>query len=104
MSPAAARHVSVQIQDAEENRMVIDAIRNDNSDLSVRHLPGLVDLTSETQIDIKRETVERLLGRPWETEEFQLALVSYAGNFAEWDDDHILIKWQHGPDSKGRAQ
>ena len=44
---------------------------------------------------IRRETVETRMGRPWETHEFQLSIVSYFGNIAEWDDDQIIIKWEH---------
>jgi phenol hydroxylase P2 protein len=58
-------------------------------------MPGLVKLQSAGQIVINRQTVEEKLGRDWETGEFQLAIVSYAGNFAEWDDDQIIVKWEH---------
>jgi len=47
------------------------------------------------RVVINRETVEQKLGREWETGEFQLAIVSYAGNFSEWDDDQIIVKWEH---------
>ncbi|CUS98989.1 MmoB/DmpM family protein, partial [Candidatus Kryptobacter tengchongensis] len=39
------------------------------------------------------ETVEKFMGRPWDTQEFNLVIISYAGNFAEWDDEKILIQW-----------
>jgi phenol hydroxylase P2 protein len=89
------RQVGIDIQESEENRALIDAIKQDNPDLTVRHLPGLVKVQSAGQIVINRETVESHLGREWETGEFQLALVSYAGNFSEWDDDQIIVKWEH---------
>ena len=44
---------------------------------------------------IKRETVEARLGREWETHEFQLAIISYFGHIKEWDDDEIVIAWDH---------
>ena len=89
------RQVGIDIQESEENRALIDAIKQDNPDLTVRHLPGLVKIQSPGQIVINRETVETQLGREWETGEFQLAIVSYAGNFSEWDDDQIIVKWEH---------
>jgi len=89
------RQVGIDIQESEENRALIDAIKQDNPDLTVRHLPGLVKVQSSGQIVINRETVESHLGREWETGEFQLAIVSYAGNFSEWDDDQIIVKWEH---------
>jgi phenol hydroxylase P2 protein len=94
MSPTV-RQVGIDIQESEDNRALIEAIKADNPDLTIRHMPGLVKLQSAGQIVINRETVEEKLGRDWETGEFQLAIVSYAGNFAEWDDDQIIVKWEH---------
>ncbi|WP_020663802.1 MmoB/DmpM family protein [Amycolatopsis benzoatilytica] len=91
----SARSVGIDLQESEENRALIDAIKQDNPELTLRHLPGLVKLSAPGQIVINRETVEEKLGREWETGEFQLAIVSYAGNFSEWDDDQILVKWEH---------
>ena len=89
------RKVGIDIQESEDNRALIAAIRADNPDLTIRHLPGLVKLQAAGQIVINRQTVEEKLGREWDTGEFQLAIVSYAGNFSEWDDDRILVKWEH---------
>jgi len=94
MSPTV-RQVGIDIQESEDNRALIEAIKADNPDLTIRHMPGLVKLQSVGQIVINRQTVEEKLGRNWETGEFQLAIVSYAGNFAEWDDDQIIVKWEH---------
>jgi phenol hydroxylase P2 protein len=94
MSPTV-RQVGIDIQESEDNRALIEAIKADNPDLTIRHMPGLVKLQSAWQIVINRQTVEEKLGRDWETGEFQLAIVSYAGNFAEWDDDQIIVKWEH---------
>ncbi|WP_037357340.1 MmoB/DmpM family protein [Amycolatopsis orientalis] len=91
----SARPVGIDLQESEENRALIDAIKQDNPELTLRHLPGLVKLSAPGEIVINRETVEEKLGREWETGEFQLAIVSYAGNFSEWDDDRILVKWEH---------
>jgi phenol hydroxylase P2 protein len=95
MSSGTLRQVGIDIQDSEENRGLIDAIKADNPELTIRHIPGLVKLQAAGQIVINRETVESKLGREWETGEFQLSIVSYAGNFSEWDDDQIIVKWEH---------
>ncbi|KJR07749.1 MULTISPECIES: MmoB/DmpM family protein [Gordonia] len=92
---AAVRPVGVDLQESEENRALVAAIRADNPEVSVRHLPGLVKLSAPGRIVINRESVEAQLGREWETGEFQLAIVTYTGNFAEWDDDQIVVAWQH---------
>jgi phenol hydroxylase P2 protein len=96
MTSAAVRTVGVDLQENNDDaRAVVDAIERDNTDVVVSYLPGLVKLTSPGQLVIKRDTVEELLGRPWETHEFQLVIVSYFGHIAEWDDDQIVIKWDH---------
>jgi phenol hydroxylase P2 protein len=95
MSSGTLRQVGIDIQDSEENRGLIDAIKADNPELTIRHIPGLVKLQAAGQIVINRATVESKLGHEWETGEFQLSIVSYAGNFSEWDDDQIIVKWEH---------
>ena len=89
------RQVGLDIQDAEENRGLVDAIKADNPELTIRHLPGLLKLQAAGRLVINRDTVEAKLGREWDTGEFQLAIVSYAGNFSEWDDDQIIVSWEH---------
>ncbi len=91
----AGRQVGVDIQENEENRAVVEAIEADNADCAVRHMPGLVRITAPGRLLITRESVEAKLGREWETHEFQLAIVSYFGHIKEWDDDEIIIQWDH---------
>ena len=59
------RPVGVDIQESEQNRGVIEAIEADNPDATVLHMPGLV------------------------------RVISYFGHIKEWDDDQILIAWDH---------
>lgn len=91
----AARDVGVVIQESENNRPVIEAIEEDNPACTISHSPGLVRITAPQRIVITQETVEEKLGREWETHEFQMAIVSYFGNIQEWDDDEIVIAWDH---------
>ncbi|RPF38510.1 MmoB/DmpM family protein [Streptomyces sp. TLI_185] len=95
MSTRTLRQVAIDLQESEENRALIEAIKDDNPELTLRHLPGLVKLQAAGRIVINRESVENRLGREWETGEFQLAIVSYTGNFSEWDDDRIIVSWEH---------
>jgi phenol hydroxylase P2 protein len=90
-----ARPVGVHLQDNDENRSVVDAIEQDNPDVAVKHMPGLVELQTVGQLVVRRATVESKLGRPWETHEFQMAIVSYIGHIAQWDEDEIVIRWDH---------
>lgn len=95
MSTTTSRSVGIDLQETEENRKLVEAIEQDNPDLIVRHLPGLVKVQAPGRIVVNRQTVEALLGRTWDTGELQLAIVSYAGNIAEWDEDRIVISWAH---------
>lgn len=100
MSPADIRQeprmVGVDLQESdEESRAVATAIERDNPGSVVRHMPGLVKIQAPGRLVVRRSSVEELLGRPWETAAFQLAIVSYYGHVDEWDDDEIVIKWSH---------
>jgi phenol hydroxylase P2 protein len=89
------RQVGVDVQDTEENRGLIDAILADNPEVTLRRMPGMVKIQSHPQLIIRRSTVEEHIGKPWDTNEFQLAIISLSGNIAEWDEDEIVIRWEH---------
>jgi len=89
------RRVGVDLQDSDETRSLVEAIEADNPGVELFHMPGLVKVMTTGELVIRRASVEKLLGREWETHEFQLSIVSYSGNIAEWDDDKIVIKWEH---------
>jgi phenol/toluene 2-monooxygenase (NADH) P2/A2 len=92
---AEPRPVGVDLQENEENRALVEAIEADNDDLNIRHMPGMIRLTKNGRLVINQASVEQRLGRPWETHEFQMAIISYFGEFVEWDDDQIVIAWKH---------
>jgi phenol hydroxylase P2 protein len=94
-SAASVRTVGVDIQESEANRSVVEAIEATNDGCTVQHMPGLVRITAPGRLVVTRESVEERLGREWETHEFQLAIVSYFGHIKEWDDDEIVIAWDH---------
>jgi phenol hydroxylase P2 protein len=95
-STAQLRPVGVDLQESsDDNRRVVEAIEKDNPDATVTAIPGLIRVQCPGRIVVRRETVEAELGRPWETHEFQMAIVSYFGHIADWDDDQIVIRWDH---------
>lgn len=95
-TPAASpRPVGVDLQESEQNRAVVEAIEEDNPECMVKHMPGLVRITAPGQLVINQDTVEQRLGQPWETHEFQMAIVTYFGHIKDWDDDRIVIGWDH---------
>ncbi len=85
--------VSVDLQETEENRGLINAIEADNPDLVINHFPGVIKLQAPGRLLISRESVEAQLGRTWETHEFQMAIITLSGNVSEWDEDRIVISW-----------
>ena len=87
------RPVSIDVQETEENRALVNAIEADNADLIINHYPGQVKLQAPGRMVINRETVEAHLGGPWETHAFQVAIISLAGNITEWDEDRIVLSW-----------
>jgi phenol/toluene 2-monooxygenase (NADH) P2/A2 len=89
------RQVSVDLQDSEDTRALVEAIEEDNPDADLLRMPGLVRVQAPKEVVIRRETVEQRMGREWETHEFQMNIVSYSGHIADWDDDQIVIKWEH---------
>jgi phenol hydroxylase P2 protein len=89
------RPVGVDLQDSEDTHALVDAIQADNPGAEVVHMPGLIRVTIPGELVIRRDSVTEQLGRDWETHEFQLNIVSYFGTIAEWDDDKIIIKWEH---------
>ena len=95
MTTPNTRPVGIDIQESDDNRALVNAIAADNPEMTVTPLPGLMKLSAPGRIEINRETIEDHLGREWETGEFQLAIVTYTGNFAEWDDDQIIVAWDH---------
>ncbi|WP_432842203.1 MmoB/DmpM family protein [Dactylosporangium sp. CA-092794] len=96
MSASTVRPVGVDLQESSEDaRGVLLAVERDNPDATVSHLPGLVRIQAPGRLVIRRVSVEEQLGRAWETHEFQLAIVSYFGHIAEWDEDEIVIQWDH---------
>ncbi|WP_396932095.1 MmoB/DmpM family protein [Mycolicibacterium sp.] len=96
MTAAGIRTVGVDLQaSSEDNRRIIEAIERDNPDCTVSNFPGLIKIQNPGRLVVRRETIEQLLGRDWETHEFQMAIVSYYGNIQEWDDDEIVIAWDH---------
>jgi len=89
------RQVGLDLQDSEEGRPLLEAIEEDNPDANLIRMPGLVKVQAPRELVVRRETVEQHMGREWETHEFQMNIVSYSGHIAVWDDDEIVIKWEH---------
>lgn len=87
--------VGVDLQDNDDSRAIVSAIEADNEGVVVWGMPGLVRAQCPQRLVINASTVEQQLGRAWETQEFQLTIVSYFGHIDEWDDDQVVVAWDH---------
>ena len=94
-SETPVRMVGVDLQENDDSRAIVDALEEDNADIVISRMPGLVRVQCPQRLVINQATVERHLGRPWETHEFQLSIVSYFGHIDEWDDDQVVVAWDH---------
>jgi len=89
------RLVGMDLQNSEESDAIVEAIRQVNPDVNVRRSPGLVRVEAPKRMEIQRQLVEAHLHREWDTQELNLSLVSFFGEISEWDEDRIVIAWQH---------
>jgi phenol hydroxylase P2 protein len=94
-SDAGVRMVGVDLQENDDSRAIVDALEEDNPDAVISRMPGLVRVRCPQRLVVNQASVERHLGRAWETNEFQLSIVSYFGHIDEWDDDEIVVAWDH---------
>jgi phenol hydroxylase P2 protein len=89
------RMVGIDLQDTDEARTIIDALEQDNPDAVIRRMPGMVKVQGPGKLVILRSTVEELLGQEWDTQDLQLSIISLSGNVSSWDEDEIVLQWEH---------
>lgn len=84
------RNVSITLQNNEDARPIIEAIRDDNPEAEVQQFPAMVKINSPGKLVINRETVEQKTGQSWDPQEIHMSLISLSGNIDETDDQFIL--------------
>lgn len=84
--------VYIALQDNDESRYIVEAIEEDNPDVTVIHNPAMIRIENEGYLVVKRETVEEKMGRDWEIPELHLNLITLGGNVDE-DDDRLSLSW-----------
>ena len=84
--------VYIALQDNDESRYIVEAIEEDNPDVTVIHNPAMIRIENEGYLVVKRETVEEKMGRDWEIPELHLNLIPLGGNVDE-DDDQLSLSW-----------
>lgn len=84
--------VYIALQDNDESRYIVEAIEEDNPDVTVIHNPAMIRIENEGYLVVKRQTVEAKLGRDWNMQELHLSLITLGGNVDE-DDDKLSLSW-----------
>lgn len=84
--------VYLVLQDNDDVRFILEAIEEDNPDITVIHQPAMVRIESESLLAVKRETVEEKMGRDWDLQELHLSLITLGGNVDE-DDEALTLTW-----------
>ncbi|MBP6598927.1 MAG: MmoB/DmpM family protein [Giesbergeria sp.] len=84
--------VFIAFQDNEESRPVVEAILADNPEATAVHSPGLVKIDAPGRLVVRRETIEAIVGRPFDLQQIQVNLVTLSGHVDE-DDDELSLSW-----------
>ena len=84
--------VYLALQDNEESRYIVEAIEEDNPDITVIHMPAMIRIETENYLVVKRETVEDKMGRDWEVQALHVNLITLGGNVDETDDE-LSLAW-----------
>ncbi|MAI91235.1 MmoB/DmpM family protein [Ponticaulis sp.] len=84
--------VFIAFQANEDARQIIEAIEQDNPEAIVDHQPSMVKIDCEGRLDIRRETIEELMGRDFDLQELHLHLITLAGNVKEDEDVFSLVR------------
>mgnify|MGYP006294020877 FL=1 len=82
--------VYMALQDNEEAHYLVEALEEDNPDVTVDYQPAMIRIENEGRLVLKRETVEEKMGRDWDLQSLHVNLVTIGGNVDETDDEFTL--------------
>ena len=85
--------VFIALQTNEDTRQVIEAILQDNPSAVVDEQPAMVKINAEDRLVVRRETIEELIGRPYDLQEMQVHMITMSGNLDQTDDE-ITLFWK----------
>jgi phenol/toluene 2-monooxygenase (NADH) P2/A2 len=85
-------NVFIVLQANEETRAVVEAIQADNPHAVVVRQPAMIKIDAPDRMEVRRTTIEELLGRPFDLQELHINLVTLAGHVNE-DDDTLTLSW-----------
>ncbi|MDF2180547.1 MmoB/DmpM family protein [Neptuniibacter sp. CAU 1671] len=84
--------VYLVLQDNDVSRYILEAVEEDNPEITIIHNPAMIRIEAENYMVVNRETVEEKLGRDWDVQELHLNLVTLGGNVDE-DDERLTLTW-----------
>jgi len=88
------KNVSITLVASGDARPLVEAIRADNPEATIQNLPSIIKIDSPQRLVVNADTVSEKLGRPWETQELHMSLVSISGNLSQ-DDDQVVLSWKN---------
>lgn len=74
---------------------IIEAIEEDNEGVIVEDYLTFKKVKVPNNMLVKRETVEACLGSEWNMDDIHLYMSSYFGFIEDWDEDQMIICWNH---------
>lgn len=83
--------VFIALQTNEDTRQIVDAILQDNPHAVVNEQPAMVKIDAEDRLVVRRETIEELIGRPYDLQEMQIHMITMSGNLDQTDDEMTLF-------------
>ena len=83
--------VFLALQTNEETRPIIEAILQDNPGAVCDEQPAMVKIDAEGKLVVRRETIEELIGRPYDLQEMQIHMITMSGNLDQTDDEMTLF-------------
>jgi phenol hydroxylase P2 protein len=83
--------VFIALQTNEDTRQIVDAILQDNPHAVVNEQPAMVKIDAEDKLVVRRETIEELIGRPYDLQEMQIHMITMSGNLDQTDDEMTLF-------------
>ena len=92
-APQIESTVFIALQANDETRPIIEALMRDNPPAVMHRYPAMVKVDAPRRLVLRRESVEEMLGMPWDLQLFNLNLISLSGNVDETDDE-LVLEWR----------
>ena len=86
--------VFIALQTNEDTRPIIESIMADNPHARLNEAPAMVKIDAEGRLTVRRQSIEDLLGRPFDLQELHINLISLSGNLDETDDE-LTLSWNN---------